>query len=329
MSAAANSALALERIGYFGKLPACSDFVKLAPDVDLMGVLDDWLAQVMTRLPGDPRWKLHYDAMAPVAFAFVGPRRRHAVAGHLVASRDQSGRRFPFLIMRAIAVQAPAAFVAHCPLALSPLFTALAAAAPGVLAAAEPLAPLQQLADRSAPLEQDASAALDEFFNGATVASLSAQLGRQDVAALVLALGMLLQPVMHSGAADLEKSLVLPLPRELQARPPVAAFWMELIAPFLRQADLDLALFFTELESGPVLVVGFCDACVAALHAIIDPLVGHHQQVSFTDTAWVDEQLAVDANVDVRALASYLDQPALPLRLARELFLDTFLGAAK
>jgi type VI secretion system protein ImpM len=31
--------------------------------------------------------------------------------------------------------------------------------------------------------------------------------------------------------------------------------------------------------------------------------------------------------VDVRALASYLDQPQLPLRLARELFLKTFIGA--
>jgi type VI secretion system protein ImpM len=30
----------------------------------------------------------------------------------------------------------------------------------------------------------------------------------------------------------------------------------------------------------------------------------------------------------VRALASYLEQPALPLRLARELFLKTFIGAA-
>jgi type VI secretion system protein ImpM len=39
----------------------------------------------------------------------------------------------------------------------------------------------------------------------------------------------------------------------------------------------------------------------------------------------VDEQLGLD--VDVRALASYLDQPELPLALARELFLKTFIGA--
>lgn len=325
---AANSALmARERIGYFGKLPACSDFVKLAPDAELMGVLDDWLAQVMTRLPGDPRWKLHYDAMAPVSFAFVGPRRRHAVAGHVVASRDQSGRRFPFLIMRTIGVQAPADFVSHCPLVLAPLFALLAGTTPSVLAAPDPVQPLQAIAEHAPLLVQDAGGVLAAYLADGTVGVLAAQLARTDLVNLVLALGMLLQPVMHSGDADLEKSLVLPLPRDAQARPAVAAFWMELIAPFLRQADLDLALFFTEQEGTPVLVVGFCDACAGALHAIIDPLVGQQQQVGFIDTGWVDEQGALD--IDVRALASHLAQPGLSLRLARDLFLDTFLGASK
>lgn len=325
--ASASVIAARERIGYFGKLPGCSDFVRLAPDSGLMAVLDDWLAQVMTRLPDHPRWKIHYDAMAPVAFAFVGPRRRHAVAGQIVASADQSGRRFPFLIMRAIGVAAPAAFVSHCPLALAPLYALLADAMPALLAAPAPLALLGDIAEQAPPLAADSGAMLEDFLAAGTLASLAAQLQRDDLAALLLALGLLLQPVMHSGAADLEKSLVLPLPREAAARAPVAAFWMELICPFLRQADLDLALFFTVQEGAPVLVVGFCDACVAALHAIIDPLIGQHQQVSFADNGWVDEQLAAD--IDVRALASYLAQPALPLRLARELFLDTFLGAAK
>jgi len=327
MTAANNAALARERIGYFGKLPACGDFLKLAPDAELMGVLDDWLAQVMTRLPGDPRWKLHYDSMAPVSFAFVGPRRRHAVAGHIVASHDQSGRRFPFLLTRTIGVSAPAEFVSHCPLVLAPLFALLAGTTPTVLASSDPVKPLHDIADHAPVLAQNAGAALDDFLSAGTLASLAAQLARGDVASLVLALGLLLQPLMHSGAADLEKSLVLPLPRAAAARAPVAAFWMELIAPFLRHADLDLALFFTERDGDPVLVVGFCDACVAALHAIIDPAVGRHQQVSLFDTGWVDEQVGLDA--DARALASHLSQPALPLRLARDLFLATFLGTVK
>jgi type VI secretion system protein ImpM len=313
-----------DRIGYFGKIPSRSDFIKLAPDTELMGVLDDWLAAVMSRLPDEARWKLHYDALAPVSFAFVGPRRRHAIAGHIVASRDQSGRRFPFLMMRTLEVDDPAAFVSRCPLALAPLFAFFARMAPRVQNAPDPAVPLQEVADSALALDAQCGAALSDFLATCTVGALAALLGRTGVRELVLALGLLLQPVMHSGAADIEKSLVLPLPDEPAARAAVAAFWMELIAPFLRQADLDLVLFVTELASRPVLVVGFCDACVASLHALIDPLVGREQQVSFADTGWVDEQVGVD--VDVRALASYLDQPLLPLKLARELFLDTFIG---
>jgi type VI secretion system protein ImpM len=313
-----------DRIGYFGKLASCSDFIKLAPDTELMGVLDDWLAEVMRRLPDDPRWKLHYDALAPVSFAMVGPRRRHALAGHIVSSRDQSGRRFPFLMMRTMEVDDPAVFVSRCPLALAPLFAFFARMAPLLQGAPDPAAPLQEVADAVLPLDAGCDTGLADFLATGTVGSLAALLGRTDVRELMLALGLLLQPVMHSGAADLEKSLVLPLPDEPAARAAVAAFWMELVAPFLRQADLDLVLFITALEGRPVLVVGFCDACVASLHALIDPLLGREQQVSFADTGWVDEQVGVD--VDVRALASYLDQPELPLKLARELFLDTFIG---
>ena len=316
-----------DRIGYFGKIPARSDFIKLAPDVELMGVLDEWLAEVMSRLPNDARWKLHYDALEPVNFAFVGPRRRHAIAGHIVASRDQSGRRFPFLMMRTLEVADPAAFVARCPLALDPLFNFFDSMAPKVQGALDPAAPLQEIADTVVPLDERCDAALEAFLAAGTVGSLALLLGRSDVRELILALGMLLQPVMLVGAADLEKSLVLPLPDAAVARAAVAAFWMELIAPFLRLAELDLVLFLTRIDTRPALVVGFCDACVHSLHAIIDPLVGCEQQVSFADTGWVQEQLGVD--IDVRALASYLDQPQLPLKLARELFLDTFIGAAQ
>jgi type VI secretion system protein ImpM len=105
----------------------------------------------------------------------------------------------------------------------------------------------------------------------------------------------------------------------------VAAFWLELVAPFLRRGGFDLALFITTQEERPVLVVGFGSAAAETLRGIIDPFVGNDQQVGFADTSWIDEQLGLD--VDVRALASYLDQPQLPLRLARELFLKTFIGA--
>ncbi|MFL6676143.1 MAG: type VI secretion system-associated protein TagF [Massilia sp.] len=315
---------ASDRIGYFGKLPARSDFVKVAHDGPVMGMLDDWLAHVMSRLPSDPRWKLNYDAMAPVSFAFVGPSRRHAVAGHLVASRDQSGRRFPFMMMRTLEVPDPAAFVSHCPLAFEPLWAFFEAMAPRVLQAADPAPHLQEICDTGVALGE-AGDSLHAFLATSTVSSLTALLG-VEAHRLILALGLLLQPVMHSKPVALHKSLVLPLPQDAGLRCGAAAFWMELVAPFVRRVDYDLALFLTRQDGNPVLVVGFTGSAAETLRGIIDPLAALEQQVRFGDTGWVDEQLGID--IDVRALASYLDQPELPLRLARELFLKTFIGAA-
>jgi type VI secretion system protein ImpM len=317
---------ASSRIGYFGKIPAHSDFVKVADDQPVLGMLDDWLAQVMTRLPNDARWKLYYDASPPVSFAFVGPSRRHAIAGHLVASHDRSGRRFPFLMMRTVDVPDPEAFVSRCPLAFAPLWEFLGGMAPRVLGTMDPGPHLHAIADALVGLgEYDVQ--LDDFLAVATVSSLSAEL---ELAAnrLVLGLGLLLQPVMHSRPAALHKSLVLPLPRQgdAAARSRVAAFWLELVTPFIRRTAFDLVLFVTTVAERPALVIGFGGAAAETLHGIVDPLAGREQQVQLADDGWIDEQLGID--IDVRALASYLEQPMLPLRLARELFLKTFIGAA-
>jgi type VI secretion system protein ImpM len=314
-----------DRIGYFGKVPARSDFVKVAHESAVMGMLDGWLARVMSELPSDPRWKLNYDAMAPVSFAFVGPSRRYAVCGHLVASHDQAGRRFPFLMMRALDVAEPMAFVSRCPVAFEPLWAFFESMAPLVVGAGDPTPHLQAITGSGVALGEG-EGALSAFLATGTVSSLGALLGVDDASRLILALGLLLQPVMHSKPTALHKSLVLPLPEDDAMRCVAAAFWLELVAPFLRRVDFDLALFVTRQEGRSVLVIGFCGAAAQALRAIIDPVAALEQQVRFGDNGWVDEQLGID--IDVRELASYLDQPQLPLRLARDLFLKTFIGAA-
>jgi type VI secretion system protein ImpM len=313
-----------QRIGYFGKLPARSDFVKAADDQPVLGMLDDWLAQVMARLPGDARWKINYDAMAPASFAFVGPSRRYAVAGHLVASHDRSGRRFPFMAMRTVEVAEPAAFVARCPLAFAPLWTYLETMAPQVVASEDPGPHLHALLDAAVALGEH-DAAMTGYLATQTVGALSAALGMA-ANRLILGLGLLLQPVMHSRPAALHKSLVLPLPVDLLTRHAACAFWMELVAPFIRRSDFDLVLFLTRVDARPALVVGFGGAAAETLHALIDPVLASDQQVHLEHNGWIDEQLGLD--IDVRALASYLEQPMLPLRLARELFLKTFIGGA-
>ena len=308
----------MNRIAYFGKLPARSDFVKSQHDQPLMAVLDEWLAKVMSALPANARWKIHYDALAPVSFAFVGPRSRHAIGGHIVASSDQSGRRFPFLMMRSCEVGDPGTFLPVSPIAFAPLWAACEAAVAGK---GDPAMHLNALGDAAPGIDLHGQRRLDAFVSTSTIGDLDALLG-QPAKPVILALGLLLQPVMHTSAADMDKSLVLPLPGSSQ-RHVVAAFWLHLISPFLAQANVELAIFLTLSDGKPVLVVGFSGACATALQAIIDPQLGQEQQVTFDDMAWIEEQ----HEVDLRALASYLDQPQLPLNMACELFVQTYVGA--
>lgn len=313
------------RIGYFGKLPARADFIKAADNPALAQLLDGWLADVMNRLSAAPRWKLHYDALRPLQFAFVGTCSRRAIGGHLAASSDASQRRYPFLSMSAIDVGDARGFVGLSPLVLAPLWSALDVLAAEVLGAADPEPALQALAATTVLLDAGAAeheTAFTDFLDRHTLAGLEALLGLAPVRRIILAVGLLLQPVRRSGTAHLDKSLLLPLPPAPRARYLVAAFWLDLVAPFLQPADVELALFIADIHDQPVLVIGFGGAAPETLQAIIDPECGADQQIGFDDTAWVEQLVAGDAAV--QKLSAYLDQGQLSLRSARELFHETF-----
>ena len=314
------------RIGYFGKLPARSDFIKAADNLTLAGLLDDWLAEVMNVLSADPRWKLNYDAMQPLHFAFVGTRSRRAIAGHLAASSDLSRRRYPFLSMSAIEIDDPCGFMARSPVVLAPLWRALDTLAADVLAADDPEPLLLVLAGTR--VEIDPAAAEHEqgfvdFLDHHNIASLEDMLGSVSVRRLLLAIGLLLQPVRRSGAERLDKSVALPLPHAPRQRYLVATFWLDLIAPFLLQSDFELSLFFTELRGQPSLVIGFSGAAPETLAAIIDPRCAAEHQISFDYAGWVDE--LIDGDAGVQKLSAYLEQGQLSLRSVHALFHETFI----
>jgi type VI secretion system protein ImpM len=315
----------LARIGYFGKLPTCSDFVKAADNLALASLLDDWLAEVMNVLSADPRWKINYDAMRPLQFAFVGTRSRRAIAGRLAASSDLSQRRYPFLSMSAIDVAAPAAFIPLSPLVLAPLWNELDRLTAEVLEIRNPEEALAALS--AAQVELDANDPAHEqlfldFLDRHDICSLEALLGSASVRRTIIAAGLLLQPVRYSGADRLDKSLVLPLPASGPQRYLVAAFWLDLITPFLQQSDFELGLFLTEVGDRPMLVIGFGGAAPETLAAIIDPHCATEQQISFDYAGWVDELIAGDAQV--QKLSAYLEQGQLSLRSTQALFHETF-----
>ena len=318
-------------VGYFGKIPSRGDFVKGSDNPALIKVLDDWLAQAMDLMSADARWKLNYDAVAPLHFAFIGPRRRHAIAGHIVASSDQSSRRFPFLMMSTMEIAEPAAFVPDAPLVLNRLWNRLESLSNNVINAADATAPLQAAASHVIDLDLRSTAydaAFQDFLDMNTIGSIDALLQQSDftgsVRQVLLALGFLLQPVMASSSSRLEKSLLLPLPNDPMYRNLVAAFWMHLITPFLARADFELALFITRIGGKAVLVLGFSGASAETLSAIMDPVAAAGRHITFDELDWVEEQ--VNDDYAIKKLSTYLSQPSLSLKSALESLRAAFIG---
>lgn len=299
----------LLHVAYFGKLPSRPDFVKGGDHHQLSTLLDEWIAATMAALAANPRWKQHYDAFEPMDFAFVGPRSAHAIAGHLRASSDQSLRRFPFILMTVIEVDGRKNLLSDYP----QLFSAF-----------------WEDAGRAAALNRELGAALP-VSGGAPeaasdLASLEQLLGaggsRFNVRGIMMGIGLLLQPFRWSGSQRLDRSIVLPLPQEPAAQNSTAAFWLSLIAPFVRDAEVELALFLTRRGGRPVLAVSFSGASPSALQAMIDPEFAAQHQITFDDTAWVDEMIQQDGAV--LRLGACLEQGSLSLQAARQVFLDTF-----
>jgi len=320
-------------IGYFGKIPSRGDFVKASDNPALLAQLDDWLAGAVDLMSADPAWKASYDAAAPLHVAILGPRRRHAIAGHVVASADQSGRRFPFLMMAALPVAEPIAFVPAAPLILNRLWSRIETLVRDLVATDDATAQLQAANGTTIDVDLRAAAydaAFADFADLQTIGTLQAMLAQAGhagatVRQVLLALGMLLQPVLASSVSRLDKSLVLPLPADPLYRGLTAAYWMHAIAPFLMRADFELALFVTRLDARPCLVLGFTGASPQTLHAIMDPRTGEAHHIAFDHLDWVEDE--VDADYGIKKMSTRLQQPDLPLGAALEMLAATFIGS--
>lgn len=320
---------------YFGKLPSRGDFVRSANQANLVQTLDRWLSQGVELMATDARWKEVYDRAPSAHFAFLGVRSTVGMAGHLIASADSSGRRFPFVAAGTFAVDTPLAFIARCPLALAPLWTRFAQAARQAHGAEDASPVLNEIAQVNAEVGTAGGAGQDaplhDYLELHTVGSLEAQLreaGHEvDLRQSVLAVGLLLQPVLASASNELEKGLRLPLPADPLYQPLVATFWADLITPFLQRGDLELAIFLPQGPNAglPALTISFAGGSPSSLYALLDPAAGEELFVDLAQSQWVEDFTQDD--YAVKKLSSYLQQPQLSLRQAIATFREAFLGS--
>ena len=321
------------QIAYFGKIPSRGDFVKSAHNPQLLQTLDRWIAQALELLAEDPRWKIVYEDAKPMHFAFLGSRSKLAIAGHMVASHDVSMRRFPFLGATALEVDRPLAFLARSPLAFARLWSRVAAQIPPLLAKDEPPGALQALGDTLVPIDVGGpgtshDGTLNDFVEHQSLYGLQQMLLESGhpvrLRGAMLALGSLLRPVMQSGSSHIERGLTLPLPVDPFYRSLVAAFWLELIAPFVAQADFELAIFIGTIAERERLIIGFNGASSKTLLSVVDPQTYAAHNIDIDDPEWIDAHAQNDQQIS--KLVSYLDQPQLSLRVAIDAFREAFIG---
>lgn len=316
---------------YFGKLPCRGDFVRGNPQPALIQTLDQWLTQAMEALSVDPAWKTTFDAAGPVAFAFLGTRSAAALAGHLLPSQDASGRRFPFLVATSFEVGDGLRFMARSPLALQATWAGMERLTTGARAASDYAAVQSALAQASLAPPGPASAqqaAYAEFLELQTLASAEALLSgphaRCSLRQMLLALGLLLQPVLAQGQVRLDKALLLPLGSDPSVRPHLATLWTDLVTPFLSRGDFELALFTVRWSQRPTLVIGFNGASPATLHRVLEGRAAAQDSIDATQSQWAEAY--ADQDWGVRKLSTYLREPQLSLRQAVATFREVFLG---
>lgn len=318
---------------YFGKLPSRGDFVRSPHAPVLIQTLDRWLAGGVEALATDARWKLLYDQASPVDFAFLGSRSPRGMVGHMIASGDLSGRRFPFITAGVLDVDDPGSYLARSPLALAPAWRSLQASARRAHSAEDAAALLLDMGQATVEVdgaaeghEADFQAFLEQQSVGMLETILLGAGHDMSLRTLMLGLGLLLHPVPASGVQRLDKGLTLPLPADPLYQPLVATLWMDLVSGFLTRADFELALFLQCAHDQTVsLHIGFEGASPRALRALMDP---DYLGEVFVDTRradWVED--FVEQDYAVKKLSSYLKQPGLSLRQARDTFTEAFLGS--
>lgn len=320
-------------ISYFGKLPSRGDFLK-APtnNHQLIAGLDQWANAALEALAQDVAWKQLYDKAPALDFALLGSRSQVAIAGHLISSKDESGRRFPFISATSLEVAKPLTFMARSQQAFGRLWSRLAKVSQqAVMEGADAQAILQQLAADPSRVNRQPEGhdqAFQDFLEMQTLGSLQQLLNsstrQTSVRRILLALGLLLRPVMGAGSSGMGKGLTLPLPSDPMYQSLAACFWLDLIAGFLGRADFRLLVLRRQGPNALLAVSfkGFEPHCLSAMYD------DHKQAASYVpldDPDWVDDHLHSDGSLS--KLATYTEHDDLSLNTARNTFRETFLGA--
>lgn len=311
---------------YFGKCPARGDFIRSSGHASMLHVLDKWVAQAFESHAAQTDWQDHYDHMPNLDFVFCSPRMSIALAGTLSSSRDTSYRRFPLITGIRMQVAKPTVFMWQAPVLLQSLWQSTRLLNTETIQTSDPTIAMQCL---SQPLAVGVGGHLEyqTYLMYQTVGSFGLELAQAKhhggfVQGLI-ALGLLLQPIMSQGAANLNKALVLPLPKGSHSTK-AATFWMSLITGFIQAHPIELSALIYHRHEQPILLVGFQGADSTTLSGLLRGDLSGDHWVNVFDAAWIDSYLETDAGL--ARLEQVLDDEQMRLPEMIKIFKEVFLA---
>lgn len=311
---------------YFGKCPARGDFIRSHGHASMLDTLDQWVAQALEAQAVQTDWQHHYDQMPNLDFVFCSTRMSLALAGTLSSSRDTSYRRFPLITGIRMQVTKPSSFMGQAPALLQSLWQSTKLLNTETIQTSDATIAMQCLSQQLA-VGVGGGLEYQTYLMYQTVGSFGQELTqakhRGNLIQGLIALGLLLQPVISHGAENLNKALVLPLPKGNHSTK-AATFWLSLITGFIQHHTIELSALIYHRDEQPILLIGFQGADSTTLAGLMrGELIGDHW-VDVFDAAWIESYLENDAGL--ARLEQVLDDQQMPLLDLIKIFKEVFLA---
>lgn len=314
---------------YFGKIPSRSDFVKSTSGTKVIGLMDQWIAHGMELLMAMPDWKTSFDSAGPFDFLFLGMKRKHAIHGTMVPSRDTSARRFPLIAATSFELVNPLQFLRLGSLALDGMCRSRRNAMRHAIEAQDMPYSLELLNSRMTDSDfqiQDAEARCTSYLAAQSLASLGAML-TSDVNAvplrhMVLTLGNMLLPLRAASAAAPQKAIALPLPQWEADRIDAMAFWLQLVSVCIMGSSVELSLFSGMHLGCPRVIIAFNGVTPLIFQSLFDEQAANDSLIDLAQTRWNEEHDA--AYPSCAALSSHLKHQELSALQLVASFRNTF-----
>lgn len=275
---------------YYGKSPAHGDFLKSKGQSVLIQVLDQWITEALEQAMKSPLFQERYSKLPSFDFFIGNPQEKMFLVANLIASQDHSGRVFPMILGHLIEISQPQVNLLFAPFCYKKALINLSLLNKKLYQISGSMQLFDHLEKIKLNVEVPTNIECKALFDSHTMYSFSKlmNISTCELAQRMIGLGLLLQPILDNGVSQLNKVLAIPLNEKY--RLDIATFWVNLIASFLAEHNIEILIGILHGHK-PMLIFGFQGAEISTLRDIFLQEFDHQQWVSLENAEWVDTYL--------------------------------------